>query len=55
MDAEYFEFEELGVSEPVGLAFHGFDFVVRAFQRRFGVRAHLVLQQDFRFDSLVLS
>ena len=32
MDAADFEFEELGVSESVGLSFHGFDFVVGAFQ-----------------------
>ena len=32
MDAEDFEFEELGISESVGLSFHRFDFVVGAFQ-----------------------
>ena len=33
MDAEDFEHEEFGISESVGLAFHGFDSVVAAFQR----------------------
>ena len=33
MYSEDFEHEEFGVSESVGLAFHGFDFVVGAFQR----------------------
>ena len=32
MDAEDFEPEEFGVSRAVSLAFHGFDFVVRAFK-----------------------
>jgi len=32
MDAEDFEPEEFGISESIGLAFHGFDFVVGAFQ-----------------------
>jgi hypothetical protein len=32
MDAEGFEPEEFGISESIGLAFHGFDFVVGAFQ-----------------------
>ena len=32
MESEDFEFEEFVVSESVGLAFHGFDFVVGAFQ-----------------------
>ena len=33
MYSEDFEHEEFGVSEPAGLAFHGFDLVVGAFQR----------------------
>jgi hypothetical protein len=32
VNAEDFEFEELGISKSVGLAFHRFDLVVRAFQ-----------------------
>ncbi len=33
METEDFEFEELTISEAVGLSFHGLDFVVGAFQR----------------------
>ncbi len=33
MDGEDFEFEEFVVAVAVGLAFHGFDFVVCPFQR----------------------
>lgn len=32
MDAEDFEFQELGAAESGGLTFHGFDLVVDAFQ-----------------------
>jgi len=33
MDSKDFEFKEFRISEAVGLAFHGFDFVVGSFQR----------------------
>ena len=32
MQAKDFEFEELAIAEAIGLAFHGLDFVVDAFQ-----------------------
>jgi hypothetical protein len=32
MDCEDFEFEELKITEAIGLAFHGLDFVVDPFQ-----------------------
>ena len=37
MNPVHLEFEELMIAETVGLAFHRFDFVVRAFEWQFKI------------------
>ena len=47
MEAEDFEFEELGITEAVGLALHGFDLVVGALQRAGRDAVIVVIQNAF--------
>lgn len=51
MDSEDFESEELVVSEAIGLAFHGFDLVVRAFQGARGNGVGVVGQDSQRMKT----
>ena len=52
MEIWNFEFEEFMISEPVGLLWHGFDFVVGSFQGTGGYGVIIISQESPAMEGL---